>query len=185
MGQTGGDGMECVCRVPVVLGQMACRRSVVRQILLEPRSRLLRPIVVFGGADGFRAESCRLLAGRPAVLRVTVAYRLCYADGTERMTQPDRAVFDLPLPREWDASTRVKSFAAGGGACRAGNTIRVEALAEAFAPVLCAGTGALILTVGVFFIVRRERRLTVALPDGAGPFPSRHPVKGGGGDGIT
>lgn len=175
--------MEWVCRVPMVLGQIACRCSVVRRVLLEPRSRLHRPAIVFGGADGFRAESGRLLPGRPAALRVTVAYRLRYADGADRMTQTDRAVFDLPLPREWDLRSRVKSFSAPGGGH--GDTFRVEALAEGFAPVLCSGTGALILTVGVFFIVRRERRFTVGLPHGAVPFRPARPAEGGGDNGLV
>lgn len=168
--------MSRIFRLPEVLGQTVCRRHVTRQIALAPASRLQCPSIAFGGADRFRVENCRLLPGRPPVLQATVAYRLRYADGSARLDQTDRAVFDLPLPAGSGMPEAVKCFESGRRGRPGGARIRVEALAEAFGPVLCPQTGALILTIGAFFIVRREKPAEWALPDeecrapaGAGP----------------
>lgn len=168
--------MRYICRMPVVIGQIACRQSVTRQIALEPRSRLVRPAISFCRADGFHTESCRLLPGHPPTLLATVAYRLEYADGSACLSQTDRAVFELPLPAGAAARGRVKIFVPGRSAPAGGTHIRLEAVGRAFGPLLCPQTGALILTIGVFFIVRRERRLPVGLAGVELPCP---PAKGG------
>ncbi len=155
--------MRWNCRATVLTGQTAYRRCVTRQIALLPHSPLEPPAVVFEGAGGFRLENCSLIPGRPPWLRVTVAYRLRYADGPARLCQSDRAVFDLPLPTPAWEPGRVRRFESGGSGRPGGARIRVEGLACAFAPLLCPQTGALILTIGAFFVVRREEPHTLGL----------------------
>lgn len=166
------------CHIPVVFGQAGIRGSVTQNIALLPGEGVDRPDFTLEKAGDFYIAGVQVRphakvsdCSRAVVVdvRVKVAYTLWYSDGESRRSQTDSATFELvvenaPLPPD-----RVKTFESGrhggrDGVGRPSRYFRVDALAQSYGEIICPCTGALILDVGIFFILRWERRVPLIIP---------------------
>ncbi len=172
-----------------IIDQVAVRKRTTRVIALTPGSGVYRPDFTFEGIDDFNITDVRLvsktalnkkLSLKRLNLVVDSNYDLIYSDGTNRLTQPDSAMFELTIDNVFYPESGTKCFTTqpqrepqGWSVSQGRSTIisrgtepeiEVEASASCFGEVLCSGTGACIVDIGAFFIIRFIRESQLCIP---------------------
>lgn len=172
---------ELVCiQVPKVFDQVALRDCVTRNVTLIPASGTINPSFAFEGADDFdiievkvisKADSLTKPGFKKLKLFVRIRYTIHYSDGVVQLALTDDAAFNLTINEIYCpnciAQIGVIQYPADqlvGTLDADGLFIKVEALAEAFNDVVNAVTGALILDIGVFFVIKCECVVQLLVP---------------------
>lgn len=187
---------ELVCiQVPKVFDQAALRSCLTRNVVLSPGVDICRPSFSFKGANNYDITEVKVISKtdsqtRPGFkklkLSVKVSYDIFYSDGIHMLTQSDEAVFNLTVNEIYCpdclAQTGVVHYPQHSPGASAetidtdASLIKVEALVVTFDDVLCACTGALILDIAAFFIVKCECVVQLLIPSyGYCPLPVEQP----------
>jgi len=168
-----------IIQAPVVFNRVAMRQSITRNIALVPEMNVFRPVFKLEKAEDFRITKISVfphtyLNGNSELkkldLIITIEYNLIFTDGTNKIMQPDKAIFNLVLDDTNYPDSKVKYFEQKhantpidmNNKNKAG--IKVEALAETFGVVLCPCNVALILDIGVFFMISCECMMQLSIP---------------------
>lgn len=151
---------------PVVLDQLQMRECVTRNIALLPSPDNDHPIFKFVGADNFKITDIRVFNKFPVALNekkvdllIFICYDLHYSDGENDLIQPDNACFELSVDKVKCPVSNIKQFSKKCNDCskicgKEKSYFSAEALAQAFGEIICSNTGALIIDLGVFFIIK-------------------------------
>lgn len=155
--------VSCI-ETPVSLDCLKMRERVTRNIALSPSPDNDHPIFKFEGAEHFKIVDLHILTktstnsdGKKIKLLVVIQYDLLYSDGKYELVQPDNACFELTIDKIKCPNCIVKRFQKNCfGTCSSVSckeSLAVKALAQAFGDMICSYTGALIVDLGVFFII--------------------------------
>ena len=175
---------ELVCvQIPKVFDQVSLRDCITRDIVLTPGTGACRPKFAFEGANDFDITEVKVVSKTDSLTKpglkklklfVKIRYNIFYSDGVNHLIQPDEATFNLTINNIYCPScfTQIgvirhpkdNSCAPNGTFDADGLFIKVEALSEAFNDVICPCTGALILDIGVFFVVKCECKVQLLIP---------------------
>jgi hypothetical protein len=118
-------------------------------------------------------------------LMVKIGYDINYSDGIQTLKQTDEAIFHLTIDEIYCPGCLAGSGAAiypnnkhrafVGTVGTDGLFIKVEALAETFGDTICPCTGALIMDIGAFFIIKCESIIQLLVPSYRYcPLPREH-----------
>ncbi|MDF2685907.1 MAG: hypothetical protein K0S55_1088 [Clostridia bacterium] len=166
-------------QAPVFYNKVAIRQSVTRNIALIPGAAVFHPIFKLEKVEDFRIAKIDALSNKylnrnfklkKLELIIIMEYNLLYTDGTNRIKQPDIAIFNLVLDCINYPDNNIKYFEKNYAeeTFEMNNknklNIKVDALAEAFGDVICSCTGALILEIGAFFIINFECMTQLNIP---------------------
>lgn len=169
---------SCI-QAPVILSQIQMRKSVTRNISLMPSPNNDHPSFTLKGTEGFKIIDFRVLNKNPLKeycndkrvdLLVVIRYNLLYSDGFNDLIQPDEVCFELSIDTANYPDCNVKLFKnnIANGLSSVSRTeetyFTVDALAETFGEVICSYTGALIIDLGIFFIIKSERVMQLMIP---------------------
>jgi hypothetical protein len=156
---------------PVILDQLVMRKSVTRNIALSPGLNTYRPLFELEGIKDFKILSVHIISKtnldnenslKSIELLVTLSYNLIYSDGIHTLVQRDRADFVLKINKIKYPDCKIKcfsndcAFSSTGPNCKGNVSIKIDAIAEPFGEIICPCTGALIVDIGVFFIIKCE-----------------------------
>ena len=170
-----------------ILSQFPVKKRITRNIALIPGKNVLRPVFRFKGVDNFNVSGIKAVSHacmpgnhdyKRLQLLIDIKYDLFYSDGMNRLVQPDNATFDITLNNVYLPDRNIKyypeSFAdpSAGKTDKGGSAIEVEAMAQGFGEVISPYTGALILDIGVFFLIKFLRHTQLLVPS-YGYFPAR------------
>lgn len=184
-GQNLDPAPDCI-QVPVVLSQVKTRKNVTRNIALKPSPDNDHPSFRLKGTEDFRIAKLRILQSAPVqskpdekkvVLWVAVRYNLFYSDGLHDLIQPDEAGFELPIDSICFPDGNVKLFEKEHfetdspiqGVQK--TYFSADALADTFGEILCPCTGALIIDLGVFFIIKSKCSMQLTVPSISNGLP--------------
>lgn len=173
----GGGGIEgerwsretsCI-EAPVILDQLQLRECVTRNIALSPLPENDHPSFKFKGAKDFKIVDLKVLNkacfknradNKKVNLLIIIRYNLIYSDGLQELAQPDEACFEFWIDKIKCPGRNIKMF-------RKSNTgkylsvksverprFTAQAIAQTFGEVICSNTGALIIDLGVFFLIK-------------------------------
>jgi hypothetical protein len=180
------QGKSCI-QAPVVLSQIQMRKHITRNIALMPAPDNDHPSFTLKGTEDFKITNLRVLNKIPlrahsdeksVDLLVVIRYNLLYSDGCEELLQPDEACFELSIDNISCPCSNVKLFQKNTAGDYSSADLRrktyftANASAETFGEVICSYTGALIIDLGVFFIIRSECIMDLLVAD----FPSTHNI---------
>lgn len=168
---------KSVIRVPVIFDKKTVTQQVTRNIVLSPKEEMFRPEFRLINAEDFRIVEVFTPDGtyfngtseiKNLELFIIVEYSLVFTDGKNKIRQQDKAVFKLVLDRI-NYPQKLKCFENQYGKasepfCKSSLNIKVEAVAEGLADIICPCTGALILEIGAFFIVNCEHLTQLSVP---------------------
>lgn len=175
---------ELVCvQVPKVFDQVALRDCITKDIVLLPGPGVCKPVFSFERADDFDITEVKVISKTDSLMKpafkklklfVKIRYNIYYSDGVHQLKQPDEATFNLTINEIYCpnclAQVGVTRFpkefsgAPTGTIDGDGLLIKVEAIAEVFNDVISFCTGALILDIGVFFVVKCECIVQLLIP---------------------
>lgn len=176
---------SCI-QVPVILSQIQIRKCVTRNIALMPAPDNDHPLFTLKGTENFKIIDLRVLTQtslrthsdeKRVDLLVVIRYNLIYSDGFNDLVQPDEACFELPIDNINCPDCDVKLFEKDytGDYSPANRTEKTyftaDALAETFGEVCCSCTGALIIDLGVFFIIKSKCNMQLSVPSFSVPIP--------------
>lgn len=174
-------------QVQRILSQFPVKKRITRNIALVPGKNVLHPVFKFKGVDNFHVSDIKAVSRvrmpgnhdyKRLQLMINIKYDLFYSDGLNKLIQPDNATFDLTLNNVYLPDRNIKyypeSFAdpSAGKTDKGGSAIEVEAMAQGFGEVISPYTGALILDIGVFFLIKFLRHTQLLVPS-YGYFPAR------------
>lgn len=171
---------ELVCvQVLKVFDQVALRDCVTRTVTLIPGSGMINPAFAFEGADDFDIVEVRVISKTDSLTKpgfkklklfVRIRYTIHYSDGVNQLTTTDDAGFNLTINEIYcpncAAQIGVIHYPSDipGTLDLDGLFVKIEALAEAFNDAVNPVTGALLLDIGVFFIVKCECFVQLLIP---------------------
>jgi hypothetical protein len=165
--------------IPVILDQLVMRKSVTRNIALSPGLNTYRPLFALEGLKDFKILKVHIISKtnldnenylKNIELLVNIGYNLIYSDGIQTLVQRDKADFSLKIYgiRYPDCKTKCFSndcaFSATEPNCKSNVSIKIDCIAEPFGEIICPCTGALIVDIGVFFIIKCECVTQIKLP---------------------
>lgn len=162
-----------------ILDQISLRKRVTRNIALTPGSDIYRPDFTFSGIDDFRLVYVKVVStidlDKKASLKkldllIGARYNLIYSDGFNDLVQPDEAVFDVTIGKAYYPISNTKGYTKEMEGTATYITrpyepfIELEASAGSFGDVLCSCSGALIVDIGAFFIIRFLQESEISVP---------------------
>lgn len=172
--------MEACCiQTPVILSQIKMRKCVTRNIALSPGPENDHPSFLLKGTDDFKIINLRVLTEIPAKvhsdekrvdLLITIRYNLNYSDGLNDLVQSDDAYFELSIDNIICPDCKAKMFQKNYADNLSSKSFKekayftADALAETFGEVICPYTGALIIDIGIFFIIKSECIMELSVP---------------------
>lgn len=175
---------ELVClQVSKVFDQVSFRDCVSRNIVLTPSPGVCRPAFTFEGTGDFDISKVKVISINDSLTKpgykkiklfVKLKYKIHYLDGVKHLTKSDEADFNLTINNIYcpDCTAQIgiirfpKEYPCNetGTLDADGSFIKVEAIAEALNDVISPCTGALILDIGAFFIVKCECNVQLLIP---------------------
>jgi len=170
-----------------ILSQFPVKKRITRNIALIPGKDVLRPVFRFKGVDNFFVSGIKTVSHvfipgnhdyKRLNLLIDIKYDILYSDGMNRLVQADNATFDIALSNVYLPDRNIKYYPEssgdfpGGKTDKDGSAIEVEAMAHGFGEVISPYTGALILDIGVFFLIKFLRHTQLLVPS-YGCFPSK------------
>lgn len=175
---------ELVCiQIPKVFDQVSLRDCTTRDIILTPAPGICRPVFTFKGADDFDVTEVKVISKADSLTKpgfkklklfVKIRYVISYSDGVNCLTQPDEATFNLVINEIYcpgcTAQTGITQYPRDNHRSRDsiidedGLLIKVEALAQVFNEAISTCTGAMLLDIGVFFVVKCECNVQLLIP---------------------
>lgn len=167
---------------PVVLDQLKTRECVTRNIALLPSPDNDHPIFKFIGADNFKITDIRVFNKIPIKssehkvdLLIFICYDLHYSDGKNELLQKDNACFELSIDKVKCPVRKMKQFREKCNDCseicgKEKSYFSAEALAHTFGEIICSSTGALIIDVGIFFVIKSVCIMQLCVPSVIGCF---------------
>jgi len=170
-----------------ILSQFPVKKRITRNIALIPGKDVLRPVFKFKGVDNFNVYGIKTVSHvcmpgnrdfKRLQLLIDIKYDLLYSDGMNRLIQSDNAIFDITLNNVYLPDNNIKYYHESsadfpaGKTDKGGSAIEVEAMAQGFGVVISPYTGALILDIGVLFLIKFLRHTQLLAPS-YGCFPSK------------
>lgn len=161
-----------------ILDQIALRKRITRNVALTPGTDILRPDFTYKGIDNFSIGYVKLISNtdidksislKKLDIEIGTNYNLIYSDGINNLIQPDVAIFDVTLHKIQYPHFSTKCFSKETHASKMYISrqnvpaIEVEAYGSSFGNVLCHCTGALIVDIGAFFIIRILQESEIAV----------------------
>jgi len=163
------DELVCI-HVPVVFRQFSIKKNTTRNIALSPKRGLLHPCFSFECIKNFHISDIKILSKtvlnegsalkKNFELSISTKYSILYSDGANQLMQPDEAVFNLTLNNICCPRYSTKCYPKDypwvfpKAVDEDGVIIDADAFAEELWNMLCPCTGALILDIGVLFLIR-------------------------------
>jgi hypothetical protein len=175
-------------QTPVILSQIKMRKCVTRNIALSLGPENDHPSFLLKGTDNFKIINLRILTEIPAKahsyekkvdLLITIRYNLNYSDGLNDLVQSDDAYFELSIDNIICPDCKTKLFQKDYTDNLSSKSFKekayftADALAETFGEVICPYTGALIIDIGTFFIIKSEYIMELSVPSFSDYLPYR------------
>jgi hypothetical protein len=164
---------------PIIIDNLAMRKSLTRNIALIPATNTYHPMFCLEGIEDYKILNINMISKakldnesclKKIELLVNVSYNLIYSDGKNTLSQPDCAAFELKIDgiKYPDCTTKCFSsqsvYSASNMSCKGNLSIKIDCIAEHFGEIICPCTGALIVDIGVFFIIKSECVSQLSLP---------------------
>jgi hypothetical protein len=164
---------------PVILDQVIMRKSVTRNIALSPGKNTDRPLFTLEGIRDFKILNVHINSKtdldhdnclKYLELLVSIGYHLIYSDGIHTLVQRDRTELVLKIDeiKFPDCKTKCFSndcaFSSHEPICKDHVSIKIDAIAEPYGEMICPCTGALIVDIGLFFLIKSECVTQLSLP---------------------
>lgn len=164
---------------PVIIDKLAMRKCLTRNIALIPAPNTYRPKFNLNSIEDYKILHISMISKtkldnesslKKIELLVDISYNLIYSDGKRTLSQPDCATFELKIDEIKYPDCRTKCFASkrvyseSEPHCKGNVSLKIDCIAEHFGEIICPCTGALIVDIGVFFIIKTECISQLALP---------------------
>ncbi|NLD47298.1 MAG: hypothetical protein GX660_08870 [Clostridiaceae bacterium] len=184
---------ELVClQVIKVIDQVSIRDCLIRDVILTPQAGACRSKFVYVKAGDYniievkvseKTDSCTKPGYKNLRLHVRIRYNIFYSVGAKLLKQPDEVTFNLTVNNIYCPDCSFMggvicyphdcSYSSNEALDEGGLTVKVEALIEAINEMLCSCTGALILQIGAFFVVKCVCNTQLLVPSyGYCPVPA-------------